>query len=72
MTQEQSAHGEPMEPIIERPDGTLVFPDGSEGRRGCLTEDQQRQVDIQAACRLFGTTGDDSELVRLGILSEEE
>ena len=66
--QQDSAHGEPLEPIIERVDGTLLFPDGSGGWPGRLTEAQQRQVDIQNACRLFGQTGDDSELVRLGIL----
>ena len=64
----QSPHGEPLEPIIERAAGTMVFPDGSEGRPGSLTEKQQRSVDIQRACRLFGQTGDDSELVRFGIL----
>ena len=31
--------------------------------------DVQRQVDIQKACRLFGQTGDYSELVQLGIFS---
>jgi len=63
---------EPLEPIIERVDGTLLFPDGSEGRPGHLTEAQQRQMDVFNACRLFGQTGDDSELVRLGILSGPE
>lgn len=67
-----SAHGEPLEPIVERVDGTLLFPDGSEGRPGHLTEAQQRQVDIHNAWRLFGQTGDDSELVRLGILPGPE
>ena len=66
--QQNRAHGEPLEPITERVDGTLLFSDGSEGRPGLLTEAQQRQVDIQNACRLYGQTGDDSELVRLGIL----
>ena len=70
--EQESAHGEPLEPIIERVDGTLLFPDGSEGRPGRLTEAQQRQVDIHNACRLFGQTGDDSELVRLGILPGPE
>ena len=69
---EDSAHGEPLEPIIKRIDGVLIFPDGSEGRPGRLTESQQRQVDVQNACRLFGQTGDDSELVRLGVFSDEE
>ena len=69
---EQSPHGEPLDPIIERPDGTLLFPDGSEGRPGRLTEAQQRQVDVHNACRLFGLTGDDSELVRLGIFTEDD
>ena len=63
----RSAHGEPLAPIIERTDGTLVFPDGTEGRPGRLTEAQQRSVDFQNACRIFGQTGDYSELVRLGI-----
>ena len=58
----------PLEPIIERVDGNLLFPDGSKGRPGLLTEAQQRQVGIQNACSLYGETGDDSELVRLGIL----
>ena len=44
-----------------------MFPDGTEGRPGLLTEAQQRQVDIQEACRVYGQTGDYSELVRLGI-----
>ena len=70
--QHGSAHGEPLEPIIERADGTLVFPDGTEGQPGRLTDAQQRQVDIHNALRLFGQTGDDSELVRLGIFSDEE
>ena len=69
---EQSPHGEPLEPIIERSDGTLLFPDGSEGRPGRLTEAQQRSVDVQAAYRLFGQTGDKSELVRLGIFTEDD
>ena len=69
--EQYSAHGEPLKPIIERVDGTLLFPDGSEGRPGRLTEAQQRQVDIQNACRLFGQTGDGSELVRLGIFTDE-
>ena len=67
----RSAHGEPLAPIIERTDGTLVFPDGTEGRPGLLTEAQQRQVDIQKACRVFGQTGDYSELVRLGIFTAD-
>ena len=67
-----SAHGEPLSPIVERADGSLLFPDGSEGRPGHLTEDQQRQLDIHNACRLYGQTGDDSELVRLGILMGPE
>ena len=66
-----SAHGEPLEPIIERVDGTLLFPDGSEGRPGLLTEAQQRQVDIQNASRRFGQTRDDSGLIRLGIFSDK-
>lgn len=70
--QQDSAHGEPLEPIIERVDGTMLFPDGSEGRAGGLTEAQQRQVDIQNAWRLYGQTGDDIELVRLGILPGPE
>ena len=64
----RNALGEPLEPIIERPDGTIVFPDGSEGRRGGLTPEQQREMDITHACRVFGQTGDDTELVQLGIL----
>ena len=71
-SQQDSAHGEPLAPIIERVDGTLLFSDGSEGWPGRLTEEQQRQVDIQNACRLFGQTGDDSDLVRLGILPGPE
>ena len=67
-----SAHGEPLSPIVERADGSLLFPAGSEGRPGHLTEDQQRQLDIHNACRLYGQTGDDSELVRLGILMGPE
>ena len=67
-----SAHGEPLAPIIERVAGTLVFPDGTEGRPGQLTDDQQRSVDIQNACRIFGQTGDDSELVRLGIFPADD
>lgn len=70
--EQDSAHSEPLEPIIERVDGTLLFPDGSEGRPGRLTGAQQRQVDIQNACRLFGQTGDPSELIRLGILTDPE
>ena len=62
-----SPHGEPLDPIIERTDGTILFPDGSEGRPGQLTEDQQRQMDFQRACRLSGQTGDYSELQALGI-----
>lgn len=62
-----SAHGEPLAPIVKRTDGTLVFPDGTLGPPGQLTEAQQRSVDIQNACRIFGQTGDYSELVRLGI-----
>ena len=42
----RSAHGEPLAPIIERTDGTLVFSDGTVGRPGQLTEAQQRSVDI--------------------------
>ncbi len=68
----ESAHGEPLEPIIETTDGRLIFPDGSEGRPGRLTEAQQRSVDIQNACRLFGQTGDGSELVQLGILAAKD
>ena len=68
---EQSAHGEPLAPIIQRVDGTLLFPDGTEGRPGQLNDDQQRSVDVQRACRLFGQTGDDSDLIRLGIFSAE-
>ena len=68
----RSAHGEPLEPIIQRVDGTVLFPDGSEGRPGNFTEAQQRRLDLQAASRLFAQTGDDSELVRLGILSGED
>ena len=67
----RSAHGEPLAPIIERTDGSLLFPDGTEGSPGQLTEAQQRLVDIQNACRIFGQTGDSSELVRLGIFSAE-
>ena len=63
----QSAHGEPLAPIIRNPDGLLIFPDGTEGRPGSLTPDQQRSVDVFNACHLFGRTGDDSELIRLGI-----
>ena len=63
----RSAHGEPLAPIILRTDGTLVFPDGTEGRPGLLTEAQQRELDIHEACRVYGQTGDYSELVRLGI-----
>ena len=70
--QHGSAHGEPLEPIIERADGTLVFPDGTEGQPGRLTDVQQRQVDIHNALRLFGQTGDDSELVRLGLFPSQE
>ena len=66
-----SAHGEPLAPIIERTDGTLVFPDGTVGRPAQLTEAQQRSVDVQNACRIFGQTGDYSELVRLGIFSAD-
>ena len=36
-----------------------------------LTEAQQRSVDIHKACRVFGQTGDYSELVRLGIFSAD-
>ena len=70
--QQGSAHGEPLEPIIQRVDGTLLFPDGSEGHPDRLTGAQQRQLDVFNACRLFGQTGDDSELVRLGILPGPE
>ena len=70
--EQDSTHSEPLEPIIERLDGSLLFPDGSEGRPGRLTGAQQRQVDIQNACRLFGQTGDPSELIRLGILTDPE
>lgn len=69
---QESAHGEPLNPIIRRPDGSLVFPDGSEGRPGHLTEDQQRRVDLQEAAHLYGTTGDASGLIRLGIMSGEQ
>ena len=67
----RSAHGEPLAPINLRTDETLVFPDGTEGRPGLLTEAQQREVDIQEACRVYGQTGDYSELVRLGIFSAD-
>ena len=63
----QSAHGELLAPIISRTDGTLLFPNGTEDRHGRLTEAQQRSVYFQNACRIFGQTGDYSELVRLGI-----
>ena len=63
----RSAHGEPLAPIIRNPDGLLIFPDGTEGRPGSLTPDQQRSVGVFNACHLFGQTGDDSELIRLGI-----
>ena len=48
-----------------------MFPDGTDGRLGLLTEAQQRDVDIQKACRVFGQTGDYRELVRLGIVSAD-
>lgn len=48
-----------------------MFPDGIEGRPGLLTEAQQRELDIQEACRVYGQTGDYSELVRLSIFSAD-
>ena len=69
---QDSTHGEPLAPIIESPDGLLTFPDGTSGYRGNLTEKQQFSLDVFNACRLFGQTGDDSELVRLGILQGPE
>ena len=67
----ESAHGEPLAPLIESPDGTLLFPDGTEGRRGRLTESQQRWMDVFEALRRFGQTGDDSELFRLGVFTDD-
>ena len=69
--EQDSAHGEPLEPIVELLDGTLLFPDGSEGKPGHLNEYQQRLVDVHNALRLYSQTGDDSELVRLGIFTDE-
>lgn len=70
--QQDSAHGEPLEPIIESPDGLLTFPDGTSGYRGSFTEKQQSRIDLQEAAHLYGTTGDASGLIRLGIMSGEE
>ena len=65
-----SAHGEPLEPIVISPDGLHRFPDGTTGRPGSFTEAQQRKMDIFEALRLWTQTGNDSELVRLGIFSD--
>ena len=48
-----------------------MFPEGTEGRPGLLTEAQQREVDIFEALRVYGQTGESSELVRLGIFSAD-
>ena len=63
--------GEPLQPLIRRPDGTMVFPDGSVlAPEDTPTEDQQRALEVFEAWSKYGATGDKTDLIRLGIWKE--
>lgn len=63
--------GEPLNPLVELPDGTMVFPDNTRLAPGDTpTPSQRRQLEVSEAWRKFGASGDKTDLIRLGIWKE--